>query len=173
MDNSGKPESSVAAPTDAEETLSAAESAGAELLGGAVVAAIGAGALYVGSSYRMGTSLNMGAGYFPRMVAAGLLVIGLALVVKGWRSGRPAFPALPVRPTAAILGATLVFGYLVESAGLFLTCALSVAVASLGPARQDWRRVAVIALALAACASLIFGRLLGLPLPIWPRPWIF
>jgi hypothetical protein len=149
------------------------EEAASELIGGAILAAVGAGALYIGSSYRMGTSFNMGAGYFPRLVAGGLLLLGAVLMIRGLRAGIRSWPAMPVRPTLAILGATLAFGLSVETIGLFLASLLSVLIASAATTPETWRRPALIALVLAAMASLVFGVLLNLSLPLWPRPWTF
>jgi hypothetical protein len=149
------------------------DAAASNFIGGALLTALGAGAFFIGSDYRMGTSLNMGAGYFPRLVTIGLMLVGVLLVIKGWRAGLRAIPMIPVRPMLAIISAVLVFGYIVESAGLFITCAISVAIASLGATSQRLGRVVIVAVVLASLASLIFGVLLGLPLSVWPRSWTF
>lgn len=156
-----------------EQAVPPDDGAASNFIGGLLLMALGVGAFLVGSDYRMGTSLNMGAGYFPRMVAIGLVLLGVLLMIKGWRAGPRAIPVLPIRPLLAIISAVLLFGYIVESAGLFITCAVSVAIASFGARSQRLGRVVIVAVVLAGLASLIFGVLLGLPLSVWPRSWTF
>src|SRR6478752_10449860 len=71
-----------------------------ELLAGLMFIAIGGLALYLGHDYKMGTALDMGPGYIPRLVAFGLIGMGAIGVVRGvlardWRwFGLPLWPML-------------------------------------------------------------------------------
>ena len=47
-----------------------------DVAAGLLFVAIGVAALVAGSDYRSGTLLNMGPGYFPRIVSALMIVLG-------------------------------------------------------------------------------------------------
>ncbi len=54
-----------------------------ELLAGVMFIAIGGLALFLGRGYPMGSALDMGPGYIPRIVAFGLIGMGAIGVVRG------------------------------------------------------------------------------------------
>ena len=56
-----------------------------DVVGGLVVAGIGAGFLLFGRELEVGTSFRMGPGYFPLILALLLMALGLALAGLAWR----------------------------------------------------------------------------------------
>ena len=80
-----------------------------EAAAGTLFLVIGAAALWIGRAYPMGTAVNMGPGYMPRLIAWGLVLLGAAgiargVIVGGWRP-----PQAMLRPLAVITVAILVF----------------------------------------------------------------
>jgi hypothetical protein len=140
-----------------------------EMLAGALFAGFGALALTLARNYPSGSALDMGPGYLPRLVAVGLVVIGLIGIVRGaMRRGRR-LPEIPLRPLLWICSAILVFAGLIERLGLFVACLVTVLVAAGAQAQARWREAPLIAVGLAAFCAILFGTILGLPVPIWPR----
>ena len=149
-----------------------AKGLGQDLLSGAVFILIGGLGLYIGRAYHVGTALDMGPGYIPRLLCWLMVGLGLLICAKGLFAGAEAMPRIHLRPLVFVIGSLLLFAVLLVPAGLLLAAAASVVVASL--AAQDSRVVEVILLAigLAVAATLIFVAALDLPLhpmPIWVR----
>ena len=96
---------------------------------GVMLIAIGAAAVVIGRDYPFGTALRMGAGFFPLVLGAMLMLFGVYFVVRGLRSsdrieGGWSPRALVILPLAFVL-----FGVLMQHAGfvaLGLICALSI-----------------------------------------------
>ena len=61
-----------------------------DTLAGAVFVLFGALALVVARRYEAGTLLDMGPGYFPRVLGALLVLLGLWIAARGLRAGGPA-----------------------------------------------------------------------------------
>ncbi|GGE48436.1 membrane protein [Agaricicola taiwanensis] len=155
-------------PIPDESTENPAIQGRSHFLAGLMFAAIAAAALFVSRDYTSGSAVNMGPGYFPRLLASGLLILGLLLMARSFRAGGWDAIGAGARPLVCILGAILVFAFAIEPLGLFVTCMLSVLVAAFAQPRVNWPRVTVIALALATACSLVFGYALSLSLAIWP-----
>ncbi|WP_306223504.1 tripartite tricarboxylate transporter TctB family protein [Bosea beijingensis] len=161
-------EKNEAGPARAGEPGVASASTGGDLAAGLLFAVFGLLALFIGRDYPAGSSLDMGPGYIPRAVAAGLLVIGLLLAVRGagWRPRR--WPAFPLRAAFSVSLAILLFGLLIERAGLFVACLACVLAAALGDPQARWREVPVVALVFAGFAAVLFGYVLRLSVQVWP-----
>lgn len=161
-------ERNEAAPRSLAESGPEARSAGSDLAAGLMFGALGLAALFIGRNYPAGSSLDMGPGYIPRAVAAGLLGIGLMLVVKGaaWRPRR--WPAFPLRAASGVSLAIVLFGVLIERAGLFVACLACVLAAALGDPQARWREVPRVAVVFAGFAAVLFGYVLRLSVQVWP-----
>lgn len=117
--------------------------------------------IYLGLAYNFGTPAQMGPGFFPVLLSAGIALIGVML---GWRSlaiegadiVRPR-----LRPLLCILAAILAFGVLIEPLGLLPTTIICSLVASL--ASPESRRVEsiIIAVAMSIFVSVLFVYLLN------------
>ncbi len=95
-----------------------------ELLAGLMFIAIGGLALFLGRDYPIGTALDMGPGYIPRVVSFGLMGMGAIGVVRGalardWRRFD-----LPIWPMVWVGVAIIAFALLIGRAGLFISHAL-------------------------------------------------
>lgn len=140
-----------------------------ETAAGALFLVVGAAALWLSRHYAIGTAVDMGPGYLPRLVAWGLVLLGAAgiargVVVGGWRP-----PVVMLRPLAFLTIAILVFAQSIDRLGIVVTCIVTVVVAAAAERAARWREVPVIALGLAAFCALLFGYALNLAIPVWPR----
>jgi hypothetical protein len=139
-----------------------------DLLAGLLFLALGAFAIIYGARYPIGTAARMGAGYFPRLASAGLLLIGGILVARSFLHDHEEVGAITLRPLILVLLGTLAFGLLIERAGLLLASIVIVFAARF--AERDFRLAEVSALAavLAGSMAVIFRYGLGLPLRLLP-----
>ncbi|MCQ0986046.1 tripartite tricarboxylate transporter TctB family protein [Jiella marina] len=139
-----------------------------DLLSGLLFLAIG-GAFALGAlDLSIGTTRRMGPGYFPLMIGSLLVLIGVALIVKSVIHRRPVpLERLYFRPVAGLTLSICTFALLIERVGLVLTCIATVLVAGLASSETKWTENALIAVAMAVFAVLVFKLLLGLPFRTW------
>ncbi len=135
----------------------------------AFLVALGAFAFALASNLSVGTAAAMGPGYVPRGLAGIIMVYGVVLGLRAAFTGRQAFPGIAWRPLLLITAAVALFAILLPRAGLALT-SLAVVICS-GFAAYDvrLRENALLAVALAIFAVLLFVTVLGLPIPVWPQ----
>jgi hypothetical protein len=150
-----------------------------DFLSGLMFMCVGLGFAWGASAYKIGTSAQMGAGYFP-------VVLGIILVALG---GMITFKALVVetvdgdkigsiawRPLIHIIAANLVLGVSLgglpviglQPLGLVAGIYLLTIIASLAGKEFKLSEVLVLATVLNALSYLAFIVLLKLQLPIWP-----
>ena len=143
-----------------------------DLWSGLIYLAFGAGGLWFGADYPMGTAGRMGSGYFPKVLAAVLVGFGVVAIARSLvLTGEPV-SRLQWKPIILILAACLLFGLLLEPAGAIV--ALLVLILMSASVSQKFRLdalslVGVVAL-IAACA-LVFVKGLGVQMPL-VGPWL-
>jgi Tripartite tricarboxylate transporter TctB family len=140
-----------------------------DLLFGLFLVAVATGTLVATRNLTVGHAADMGPGYMPRVVAFALMGFGLFFTGRGlWRM-RVGIAPVQLRPLLAILASVGVFALTAERLGLAIASVVTVILASL--ATREGRVVETIAFAilLSGAAVLLFVKLLGLPIPIWPR----
>jgi hypothetical protein len=130
--------------------------------------ALGALAEALASDLAFGTAASMGPGYVPRGLALLLMIYGGVLGVRAMFTGRQAFPTIAWRPLAMILASVGLFAVLLPFAGLAITSFAVVLCAGFAAYDVRLRENALLGLALAIFAVLLFVTLLGLPIPVWP-----
>ena len=134
---------------------------------GVMLIAIGATAIFIGRDYPFGTALRMGAGFFPLVLGAALVLFGVYFTVRGLRStdrieGNWSLRALVILPLAFVL-----FGVLMQYAGF--VPALFVLVVGSAAAGTEFKLVEVLVLAglLTVMCVALFIWALGLPYPLF------
>ena len=140
-----------------------------DLLFGLFLVAVAAGTLVATRKLAIGHAADMGPGYMPRVVALALMGFGLFFSGRGlWRM-RVGIAPVQLRPLLAILASVGVFALTAERLGLAIASVVAVILASF--ATREGRLIETIAFAvvLSGAAVLLFVKLLGLPIPIWPR----
>jgi putative tricarboxylic transport membrane protein len=135
---------------------------------GVLFIAFGGAACVIALDYAMGTAARMGPGYFPRVLGLLLCALGALLVLRSFKlQGAPlSFPTF--KPIAIVLGSVLLFGLVVNKAGLVIATLLLVLVSSTASHEYRWRESIVAAIALAVFVVVAFRYGLGLQLPTWP-----
>jgi len=116
-----------------------------------------------------GHAADMGPAYMPRAIAICLLGFGLWFSIRGLT--RPYLGIAPVlaRPLLAISASVAVFALSASRLGLALSSFAAILIASLATREARPVESVVFALALSTAAVLLFVKVLGLPVSIWPR----
>jgi len=137
------------------------------LLAGLLLAAIGLTFAIASQAYEFGTARSMGPGYLPMLLGILLMVIGLGLAAVAFvKPGEPA-TGFSFRGLFCITGGVVLFALLVRDVGLFLAILLLAMMASLANPKFNLLKSITVGVVLAAGCSVIFVRLLGMPLPVF------
>jgi hypothetical protein len=135
---------------------------------GLIFVAFGVAAIAIGSNYALGTAARMGPGYFPRILGIMLIVLGAALSLRALRSQGSPLPGVKWRPTLIVLGSVVLFGVMVNTAGLVLSTIVLIVLSSAASHEFRPREALISGVLLAALAVGVFVIGLKLQLPIWP-----
>jgi putative tricarboxylic transport membrane protein len=130
--------------------------------------ALGALAFALAGELSVGSTASMGPGYVPRALAIIIILYGAALGLRAALRGRAAFPPIERRPLLFIAAAVALFALLLPFAGLALTSFVVVLCAGFAAYDVRLRENAILGVALAAFAVVLFVSVLGLPIPVWP-----
>lgn len=115
-----------------------------------------------------GSPSDMGPGFMPRALAGMAMAFGLFFAARGLTCGGEAIEAPQVRPLACLVAAIAAFALLGLKAGLFVAAVATVVVAALGSRETKPFEIAAFAVAIAAASTVLFVKLLSLPIPIGP-----
>ena len=135
---------------------------------GLIFIAFGLAAILIGSNYALGTAARMGPGYFPRMLGILLLVLGAALALRALRVQGSPLPGWKWRPTLIVLGSVVLFGVIVNYAGLVLSTIILIVLSSAASSEFRPKEAVISGILLAALTVAVFVVGLKLQLPIWP-----
>ena len=136
----------------------------------AVFIAIGVAGLYFASDLAFGTSSRMGPGYFPVLLCACILLIGIIVGIRSLSIAGPAVERIPLRPIAVIVLCIISFGLLIERAGVAITAAALILLASYARPGAKLGESLALAAAMVAFVIAVFVIALGQPLPLlWSR----
>lgn len=142
-----------------------------DFLAGVMFIAFGAFALWLTRHLPMGTAVRMGPGYVPQLFAYALLVLGSAIAIVAFATpgDKPERPQ--GRPLLLVTIGIVVFGLLLETAGLLP--ALIVLVAASSYANGSFRVAEVLfsILVLAALSITVFKLGLGMNVQIIAGVW--
>ena len=103
-----------------------------DFLSGVMFIAFGLVALWFGRHLALGTSVRMGPGYVPHMLAYIMMVLGLIIAVVALYSGGEPVEAPKWKPITMVTIGIVVFALLFESTGMFPALIALVFIASLG-----------------------------------------
>jgi hypothetical protein len=135
---------------------------------GLIFVAFGVAAIAIGSNYALGTAARMGPGYFPRILGIMLILLGAALSLRALRSQGSPLPGVKWRPTLIVLGSVVLFGVMVNMAGLVLSTIVLIVLSSAASHEFRPKEALISGVLLAALAVGVFVIGLKLQLPIWP-----
>lgn len=103
-----------------------------DFLSGVMFIAFGLTALWFGRHLQMGTTVRMGPGYVPHMLAYIMLGLGFIISVVALYRGGERVEAPKWRPITMVTIGIIVFGLLFETTGMLPSLVALVLIASLG-----------------------------------------
>ena len=131
---------------------------------------IGAAGLHFAQDLAFGTASRMGPGYFPTLLSAIILLIGIIVGVKALSFDGPPIERIPLRPITIIVVCIVGFGYLIERLGVAITAAALVLAAGYARRGASLKELIPLALAMSVFVIGVFVYALGQPLPVlWSR----
>lgn len=133
---------------------------------GVIFLAAGLAAVLLIRHHPMGTTMKMGPAYFPTALGGLGVVIGGATMARGLLRPGPPIGPWAVGKVAVVAGATALFGALLRPLGLAGALVVLVVLSASASTRFRWPAALALAGALALGSSIVFVRLLGLPIPI-------
>lgn len=142
-----------------------------DLVAGAIFICIGLFFAFSSLGYRLGTPDRMGPGFFPLMLGTLLTLLGAGVALTALRgaeerSGK--LETLNLRGLGIIILATVLFGLIIQSAGLLVTLAVCAAITSFAAPGARYRTV-ISNMAVQLIIGLgIFHFLLRLQIPLLP-----
>jgi Tripartite tricarboxylate transporter TctB family len=119
----------------------------------------------------MGTTLRMGPGYFPMVLAVILTGLGVAIVISAFASVGEEMGTYAWRGMVFILTAPVFFGLTVRGLGFVPSIFATTLIAALAGAKQRLPSALVLALAVTIFTTLVFSYALGLPFRRF-GPWL-
>ncbi len=127
-----------------------------DFLSGVMFIAFGLTALWFGRHLAMGTSVRMGPGYVPHMLAYIMMVLGLIISVVALYSGGEMVEAPKWRPITLVTIGIVIFALLFERVGMFPSLVALVLIASAGGDEFKLTEVAINIVVLTFLCILVF-----------------
>ena len=140
---------------------------GQDLVTGLLFIGIGIVAMIIGWDYPRGTPQRPGTGVLPMMLCVCLIISGLFLAVKSVAADQP-IAKWAWRPFLMVTLGTVVFGLLIDDAGLVVTMIISMSICALGTLDTRWPEFAMFSAIMIVSCWALFIWLLGMPITTWP-----
>lgn len=139
-----------------------------DLLSGLMFIIIGAGGLYFGSDFPMGTPVRLGTGVFPAILSWGLIVIGSIVFIQGLLIAGEPVGNWAWRPVLLIGLAASLFAVLIEPAGLIVSMVVLMVLGALAGDDHTVKEFSIftVIMVIMAVAMFIWG--LGMPIKVFP-----
>jgi hypothetical protein len=142
-----------------------------DVLSGLLLIAVALAGLWLNMDHTLGSARRMGPGYMPMLTLALLLGLGALVLVTGLFNGPDRLERWAWRELVLVLAALCVFGLILEKAGLFVTLAVTIAIASLADNTHRIRGVLGLTVFLLALCWWVFIRELDIRIDVWPIFW--
>lgn len=142
-----------------------------DFLAGLLFLILGGFAVAVASNYPMGSTMRMGPGYFPTALGVILCLFGAYLVVRGIRTGGKMESGWAWRPLAFITLSIVLFGFLLDRAGMVPALVAMFFVAAAAGREFRFKEVLLLTVVMGAFAAAVFLYGLKLPYPLFPGVW--
>ena len=127
---------------------------------------IGAAAMLIARDYPFGSTLRMGAGYFPILLGAILILFGIYIMAKGLRRHEKIEGTWSLRALIVLPVITIVFGVLLDNAGFIPALAVLCLGSAAAGSEFKWGEVLLFTLLLTVLSLAVFIWGLGLPYPL-------
>lgn len=134
-----------------------------DFLAGLLLIVIGGIAFFMALSYPFGSSLRMGPGYFPRVLAGMLIAFGLYVGIRGLRTGEKVQGVWGWRALALITIAFWAFGWLMDRVGFVPSLVVLFFISCFAGHEFKIKEVIILTAVMIAFAWGVFIYGLGLP----------
>ena len=123
-----------------------------------------------GTRYTFGSAARMGPGYFPTVLGVLLIVLGVAIALAALspKAEEHHVAKFDWRTIALVLGSVVLFGVLLNRAGLVIALIAVVMVSSYASHEFGWKAALVNTVVLIALCLAVFVYALSLQFPLWP-----
>jgi len=141
-----------------------------DFLTGVMFVFFGGAAVGMSADLTIGRAAKMGPGYFPLVLGAFLIVLGVVILLQSviWAKGMQEWPALQLKPLAVVLLSVVLFSQVLRPLGLLLSTAGLVVLASKASHEFRWQEALLNAAVLVAIVLVVFVYFLEFQIPIWP-----
>jgi hypothetical protein len=140
-----------------------------DVLAGLLFVGLAGWGAWASRSLQVGSSSNLGPGYFPGILILILVGLGVAVLIRGLLN--PAEPTVrdwSLRPILFVTLSGLAFFVLVQRGGLVAAISGTVLIGAFAGPRPRLLTLLLLSLGLALVSVSVFVWALGMPLPIWP-----
>jgi hypothetical protein len=137
-----------------------------DFIAGLLFIVLGALAVVLARDYPFGTTMRMGPGYFPTVLGGILFLFGLYVLARGVRSGEKVKGEWGWKPLALIALSIVLFGALLDRAGLVPATVATLFVAAAAGREFRLKEVLLLAVVMAAFSVAVFSWGLKLPYPL-------
>jgi hypothetical protein len=139
-----------------------------DFFAGVIFLLFGLCAVLMGREYPMGTARQMGAGYFPVVLGALLVLFGSVISVRSLMVAGEKVENIGLRPLLLVLLAIGAFAASVDSMGIVAATILMTVIGAAASPESRGREVVVLTLALLGLSVGAFAYGLGLPFKLLP-----
>ena len=134
-----------------------------DFLAGLLMIGVGAIGFYMALSYPFGSSLRMGAGYFPRVLAGLLIAFGVWIGWRGLRTGEKVEGIWGWKPLALITLALVSFGWLMGHVGFVPALVVLLFISALAGHEFKFKEVLILSAVMIVFAYGVFIKGLNMP----------
>lgn len=140
-----------------------------DAIAGLIFITLGVIGLVIALRYSFGSAVEMGPGYFPRILSALLIGFGAIILLRGLRNATTMADVWAWLPLFFITLSIVLFGATIERLGLVPAVMLLVAASAYAGHEFKLREVGVLAVVMAVFAAAVFvwGLRLSYPLFAW------
>lgn len=142
-----------------------------DALAGLLFMGFGALGFAIALGYKFGTTIDMGPGYFPRILSLVLIGFGIVTFVRGLRSCVAVDGGWSWLPLALLTASIVLFGFLIERLGLVPALAALFFVSARAGHEFKVLEVLVLTVVMSVFAAAVF--VWGLKLPYSLFAWNF
>lgn len=137
-----------------------------DFLAGLLFIAIGVSAFVAALDYPFGSTMRMGPGYFPRVLASIVIAFGIITLLKGLRLKEAVKNVWGWRPLALITLSLIAFGWLMDRFGMIPALVSMFFISAYGGHEFKWKEVTILTVIMTLFAIGVFVIGLGLPYPL-------
>jgi putative tricarboxylic transport membrane protein len=142
-----------------------------DFYGGLALLALALVAWWASSDLPGQSGFAFGPGTAPRLFIALLAINGIGIMVHGVMVHGPDVERYAWRGPLFVTASIFVFAICIRSLGLVISSFLLVLVAAVGSEEFRWKETVIWGAVLSAFCSVLFPKVLNLPMQLWPWFW--